>query len=61
MGKNFPPNTGAFLLLGLMLHCWVDPFFMRLSGIWNYAVLNQLSAWLLSLARCLQWIPIFLN
>lgn len=29
MGKNLLLNTGACLLLGLMLHCLVDPFFMR--------------------------------
>lgn len=50
----FTPGIDASLLGWSIFH-------ERLSGIWNYAVLNQLSAWLLSLARCLQWIPIFLN
>lgn len=50
----FTPGTDVSLLGWSIFH-------ERLSGIWNYAVLNQLSAWLFPLTRCSQWIPISLN
>lgn len=50
----FTPGIDASLLGWSIFH-------ERLSGIWNYAILNQLSAWLFPLTRCWQWIPISLN